>query len=58
MERIYFNPEKDGFYGVYYPCAEETNKALNKCYSGKVWANKQKLSIHARLRRDSSCRGR
>ena len=28
MEKRYFDPDKDGFYGVYYPCAETTDKAF------------------------------
>ena len=28
MEKRYFDPGRDGFYGVYYPCAEKTDKAF------------------------------
>ena len=28
MKKIYFDPEKDGFYGVYYPCPQESRTAV------------------------------
>lgn len=57
MEKRYFNPGKDGFYGVYYPCTEETNKAFivmlgdssddRMAQSGAKWMQKLGCNVMA-----------
>ena len=57
MEKRYFNPCKDGFYGVYYPCTEETNKAFivmlgdssddRMAQSGAKWMQKLGCNVMA-----------
>lgn len=57
MEKRYFDPCKDGFYGVYYPCTEETNKAFivmlgdssddRMAQSGAKWMQKLGCNVMA-----------
>ena len=57
MKRIYFDPVKDGFYGAYYPCKEDTDRAIilmlgdaiddymARC--GASYLQKQKIAVMA-----------
>ena len=57
MEKRYFNPGKDGFYGVYYPCSKKTNKAFivmlgdssddRMAQSGAKWMQKLGCNVMA-----------
>jgi len=57
MEKRYFDPGRDGFYGVYYPCAEKTDKAFivmlgdssddRMAQSGAKWMQKLGCSVMA-----------
>ena len=57
MEKIYFNPEKDGFFGVYYPNEKNVNKAMivmlgdssddRMAVSGVKWAQKLGCNVLA-----------
>ena len=57
MEKRYFNPSRDGFYGVYYPCSKKTNKAFivmlgdssddRMAQSGAKWMQKLGCNVMA-----------
>lgn len=57
MEKQYLNPDKDGFYGVYYPNPKETRKAMiimlgdssddRMAVSGVKWAHKLGCNVMA-----------
>ena len=57
MEKRYFDPSRDGFYGVYYPCAEKTDKAFivmlgdssddRMAQSGAKWMQKLGCNVMA-----------
>ncbi len=57
MEKRYFNPGKDGFYGVYYSCSKKTNKAFivmlgdssddRMAQSGAKWMQKLGCNVMA-----------
>ena len=57
MEKRYFNPGKDGFYGVYYPWSKKTNKAFiimlgdssddRMAQSGAKWMQKLGCNVMA-----------
>ena len=57
MEKHCFDPNKDGFYGVYYPCAENTDKAFivmlgdssddRMAISGAKWMHKLGCNVMA-----------
>ena len=57
MEKRYFNPSRDGFYGVYYPSAEKTDKAFivmlgdssddRMAQSGAKWMQKLGCNVMA-----------
>ena len=57
MDKVYFKPERNGFYGVYYPNAKETKKAMiimlgdssddRMAVSGVKWAHKLGCNVMA-----------
>ena len=57
MEKRYFDPHQDGFYGVYYPCAEKTNKTFivmlgdssddRMAISGAKWMQRKGCNVMA-----------
>lgn len=57
MKKRYFSPDRDGFYGVYYPLQQPTNKAMivmlgdssddRMAVSGAKWMHKQSCNVLA-----------
>lgn len=57
MNKLYFNIERDGFYGVYYPCAHRTDRAVilmlgdasddRMAVSGVKWLQKKNIDVIA-----------